>query len=255
MTLLISAILSWAGVAAFCWVGAALARRSPVSQNSRTASIMFAVWWLGLAASGFFAGIDKLVVALGDPPLSLIVGSQMLSFTALCAALAGLIYYLTFLYTGREQAFWPLVIAYAAYCLWQLRVMATLNPVGVWQTDWQVGLRYEHARDLTGAIVSFVLLLGPQLLASLALFLVVRRLPRGILRLRVLVIAVGILLWMGSTVVTALSGVSGRLSTMIFQALLGILVGVTVLWVHQPPAWLRSRLPSEHQPEETRAEG
>lgn len=246
----LSAGLSLAGAVVFAWVGWVVGHRSGGGEGdgqhgSQLAVGMFSVWWYALATLNALEGITKVWVAVEEPVLSLVVAAQLLGFLCLCVALTGLLHYLVYLFSGRDDAFWPLVIGYGALGGWMVRAAVAQEPVAVRLTPWRVILSFDQPASPVVALLPIVFLLLPQLLASVALFGLAPRLPRGMLRVRGLVTAGSLMVWLGGTVFATLSGVGDEPTRVIGQALLGILAGSAILVVHRPPRWLRAKLPPE----------
>lgn len=252
----ISAGLSLAGAAIFGWAGWVVGQRGSGSDGQRGSQLaagMFAVWWYSLAALNALEGFTKLWAAVAEPILSLVVAEQLLGFLCLCVALTGLLHYLVYLYSGRDDAFWPLVIGYGTLAGWMVRAAVAQEPVAVRVTSWRVILSFEQPASAVVALVPIVFLLFPQLLASVALFGLAPRLPKGPLRFRVLVTAGSLMVWLGGTVFATFFGFGNEPTRVVGQSLLGILAGSAILAVHRPPRWLAALLPSEPAAQENPA--
>lgn len=244
----ISAGLSLAGAVVFCWVGWVVGQRGSGGdglRGSQLAAGMFSVWWYALAAVGALECFTKVWVAVAEPILSLVVAMQLLGFLGLCVALTGLLHYLVYLFSGRDDAFWPLVIGYGAFGGWMVRAAVAQEPAAVRVSSWQAWLSFDQPASPAVALLPIIFLLLPQLLAAMALFALAPRLPKGTLRLRVLVTAGSLMVWLGGTVFATLSGIGSEPTRVIGQALLGILAGSAILAVHRPPRWLQAMLPPE----------
>lgn len=232
--LLLGAGLSLVVAATFGRVGWFLAGRSAPSDDDRLANAMFGVWWLGLAASSALGAATNILAAAGALSLRSAVALQALSLTAICIALWALLYYLTFLFTGRRRYFWPLAVGYLVYAGWLFATMASWGPSSVQVSGWQATVVYAHPGQGLALIVLGALLLGPQMLAALALYGLAARLPGGPSRRRVLSVATGILLWFGSAVAGSATSVNGSVAWSVVQQGIGVLVAVMILAAYRP---------------------
>jgi hypothetical protein len=241
-TLWLALLIAWSTSTLFLVLGLGLLGRPATSEGPRLANVLFAVWWIGLAASNAITGMRILLVAL-DMPLTLFVGLQFVNAAAVTMGLAGLLYYLLFLFTGRSFLLWPLVVFYALFCGWIIRSTGTWSPVGVEVSATGAALLYEHPIDGTFRLLALLALVGPQLVAVAALFALATRLPPSASRVRLLTVAGAIALWFGA--VFALPVTGDATVAQVARLLVTLVAGALVLAVHYPPSWLRERLPPE----------
>lgn len=237
--LLISAALSLAAAAIFARAGYLLTERDAATADDRLASTMFGVWWLGLAANGTITATTDALAALQRLGLPLAIALQFLSLTAICIALWALLHYMTFLFTGSRGYFWPLAVLYAIFNAWLLQAMAGWQPVALQVSAWQVGLVYSKPAQGPALLLLGALVLGPQILAALALYGLAVRLPAGASRRRVIVVATGILFWFGSAVAGSATGVHGSGIWTVLEQVIGMAVATAVLLVYRPAATTR----------------
>ena len=245
VSLFASGLVSLTAFVFLIWVGWAVGRRPASTPGARLAGSTFAAWWYALAASSAVSGIGAVATALGDPPVSLLTGLQFLNVAAICMGLAGLLYYLVFLYSGRSGHFWPLAIAYSLFAAGLVRAMVGWGPVAVVATRYDASVVYADPGSEASVLVLLLVLVGPQLLASLALFLLATRLPHSASRVRLLVVAAAIFAWFGSVFAGEAVGLSGNDAWEVLQLWIPVLVGASVLLVHRPPSWLEKRMPPE----------
>lgn len=244
-TLAIAACLSFLAALALAWLGWVIWLRPASSRGARTASAMFALWWYALAVRSAIGGVRDLSVALDEPPLSLMVGLQFMNLVAVCMGLAGLLYYLLYLYTGRAVWFWPLTLGYAAYAGALVHANLRWEPIGVTVTAWDVSLDFANAAAPATTLGLLLILIGPQLVASLALFALSARLPTSASRVRLVVVSSAIFVWFASTFLASALGAREHEAWQVIELFIPLLVGLPVLAVHRPPAWLRRFLPPE----------
>lgn len=255
MTLLLNAALALATGLVFSWVGWVAARRATQVHDgqlpgAQLAGNMFAIWWYGLAGSSLLIALNQIEAAFSEPSLQLVLGRQAIGVIAICASLAGLLHYLIYLHTGRERAFWVIVVGYAATCGWLLHSSIAQGPVGIEVTAWQVILVFERSASALSSLVGTLLLFGAPLAASISLLVVTLRAQRGMARLRKQVVAASVLGWLGgSTLILAAWGETNPAMASGMQLALGLLTGLAVLLTHQPPRWLVARFSPDEDDE------
>ena len=180
-------------------------RQEHASTEARAAVAAFQVWWLGLGFTVFTNGAREAIAAFGwDATLAGAFNAwQFVYIIATCASVAGLLYYLIFLFTGHSRWLRPLVGFYVIYAIVALALLARLQPAGVAPGKWFVQWSYANPGGLGAAVLGLMslLLLLPQIVAA-ALYVLLRR--RGIdpaARRRVTIIGVALLVWLGSTLI------------------------------------------------------
>jgi hypothetical protein len=231
---------------------ALLLHRRHVRGDLRGAMTMFTVWWWCVGFQQAIAA-TRIVLWTGDLPLSLHVGLSLASAAALVTGLAALLSYLLYLFTGRDVLWWPLVVLYGLYFGWYVTLIAGFEPIAVESGGW--GVSYVYAAPPSDALVlSFLgFLVGPQLVAGLALVVLAMRLPPSVARLRMTVVAAGVLLWFGSALITPATGFEGP-GWGLVRSIIPLLVGVSVLLVYRltgstSPRHTPDRPPSLHTPD------
>jgi hypothetical protein len=235
--------LAWGAAAVFFALGLTLLRRPVSSDDARLATTLFSFFWFGVGVSNFSSGL-RIPLAAADVPLTVLVGLSFIGYAALTMGLAGLLYYLVFLFTGQSFVVWPLVVFYALICAWLIRSTASWRPSGVEVAAWSARILYEQPLQGQPQLVALLALVGPQLLAVIAIFVVAARLPRSAARVRMVVVGAAILTWFGGTLLANVFAIDGT-AWQVIRALLPILVGLAVILVHRPPPWLAWRLPPE----------
>ncbi|HKI55802.1 MAG TPA: hypothetical protein VKB31_01515 [Trueperaceae bacterium] len=219
--------------ALFAVVGATFLARDARHDAPRTARDAMATWWFALALSTAAGGLLGLMALLTSSPVELAADVTLLELGGLCAGLAGLLYYMTYLATGWTRMLWPITLAYAAVFVWLSQRVAAWNPVGVEGPSWSLHVVYAHPPGAAATTLLLVLLIAPQFLVAAALGMVALRLPRGPSRQRATVLAVGILVWFGLGLVGQAAGTASGAAWSVVQALLGMGVAVAVLWVYR----------------------
>jgi hypothetical protein len=242
LQLAVGIVVHLAAALVFAVLAMAVGRRA-VPGDARPANTLFALWWWCIGLQQLIGATRIALWALGLP-LSLQVGLSLVSGAAVMTGLAGLLTYLIYVYTGRSTLRWPLIIFYALYFGWYATLLAGFEPVGVSPNVWNVTFDYTAPPSPTLVITFLAILVGPQLVAGIALLFLALRLPPSAARVRVTTVGAGVLLWFGSTLIGPAAGITGdawRLVTL----LIPLSVGSGVLLVHRPPPWLARRLPEE----------
>jgi hypothetical protein len=243
-------IVSLATAMVFFVLAASLAARAVRSDDARLANSAFSLWWFTLGVQNVVVAV-RLGAGLADAPLSLVMGLQFVTVAAVTSGLAGLLVYLVYLITGRAVATLPMFLAYSLYAGWLVAYFGGRLPLGYEVTRWSVAIAYAGEATEVASLTLLLILVGPQLVAIVALLVVAARLPHSASRLRVLVVALSIALWFSSAVLADLAGLTGD-AWQATRVLIPLAVGLAVLIVHRPPAWLRRRMPPEiESPEPT----
>jgi len=223
--------------------------RRRVHPAARPANTMFALWWWAIGLQQLLTAVRTGLWSLGLP-LSLHVGLSLVSTAALLMGLAGLLYYLIYLYTGRALLLWPLIGAYAASFVWWFGRFAALEPIDVVLDDLTIRFVFGAPPSQELLLGALAFLVGPQLLACVAIVVLAFRLPASAARVRLTVVAVGVVLWFGSSVAVMFIGVDGIVWDVV-RLFAAPLVGVSVLLAYAPPPWLARHLPADAPSRET----
>jgi hypothetical protein len=242
VTLWLTLVLEWSAAVIFAVLAAEFLQRRVRDETVRLANVLFALWWLGLATSNFVSGLRIILVSV-DMPLTVIVGLSFVSSSVVSVGLAGLLYYLIFLFTGRSFLLWPLLGLYALFGGWVIVSYARWQPLGVEIGAWSTS--FIHAHPYTDAYRLSVLsvLVAPQLVAVLALTILAVRLPQSAARVRMLVVAVSVTAYLGNAL--AASAYPQDSAWLLVSEIIPVTAGVAVLIAYRPPSWLPWRLPPE----------
>lgn len=248
-TLLAAAGVDAAAGAVFVFVAWRLARR-PVSRGASRPARMFALWWAALGAYTFTGAALNLAGWAGATDLGAFVAARAATLVLACAAFAGLMHYLVFLYTGRD-ALRPIAASYGALCAATIAIVLASRPVGVDVQAWRTDLVYAGAVSTAVLVASLVVFLGPPIACLLAYLRLLPRLTEPAQRWRVGVVAPAMLVWLVGTFL-ARAAQDGWLQLWL-RPVLGLAVAAVVLLAYAPPAALRARLGLAPPVEEVRA--
>ena len=241
ITLLISALFSVVSAAIYGYVAARLSQRTISNPGARFAWQLFGLWWYSLAATTLVSGFLHLLGAFSLASLPFFVALTYINILLICIALWGLLYYLVYLFTGSQQFLAPLTIFYFLYYVLLVYYITASDPARVEITRWTTQLVY--ARPITGPFFSLVLVLlvFPQILASLAYFTLFFRVREATQRYRVLLVSWCIILWFGSAFVASVTGLSQEDWWQILSRLIGLGAALGILFAYFPPGIIRRR--------------
>lgn len=229
--------------ALFVYVAMIVARRS-TSAKAHRASLAFAAWWGGVGVTIFTNALREGLAAGGlhNAPAAraLLDLWQYVYVVALVVAVAGLVYYLVYLYTGNGRWFWPLVAFYSAYGLTALALIARMQPAGVTPGKWFVTWAYVNPQA-GGAIflVLVLLLLLPQIVGSALYLSLRRRLQDPMGRYRVTMVGGAILVWQSIQLLAPFVRLGQFEWWQAGGRLMGLAAALIVLAAYRPPAFVR----------------
>ena len=189
-------VLSFASAILFLVVGRTVQMR-PASPEARHARGAFALWWYGL---GGLTVVGLLLALPARIDLTLYLVFTVLLVGVLCAALAGLVHYLIFLYTSKRQALAWVSAGYGGLFLLFLEFIRESGPSGVHAG--RFGPQVTYAHQVTSGplyVAVIVLLLVPPVAAALAYLSLYWRVREPVLKRRILIVSTSIALWFGSS--------------------------------------------------------
>lgn len=194
-TLVLTALATLAAGGAFALVGACQARRG-VGADARLALRLYVLWWIGLAASAVATATGVLLTAFGTGSPAVVGALRIAAVYAVCVALWGLMYYLSWLLTGSRKLLRPLALLYAAYYGAASFALLATAPGGIDAGPWHVDLAFDATWGPHG-LGALLLVEVPPLVAGL-LFLTLAPYVEAERRRRVALVAGAILAWCAS---------------------------------------------------------
>lgn len=191
-TLAIGALLDLVS-ATLCFVAARMVlRRLPADRGLSTEA--FALFWFGVGVVNLLqAGLAAVALAR-DPGVVLATAVWNTRIVLALTSFAGLVYYLSYVYTGRTWARAPIILFYAMTFLLMETWMGLADPVAAATTGWRVDLTFANeARTLLYAVVVLCFFVPP-LAAAIAYGLTLRfvRDPAARRRARLMTIGLAI---------------------------------------------------------------
>lgn len=246
-TLLLSGAMHYLMAAVFLYVGLQLRRRE-TGVDARGPMLALAAWWLALGLSTTLTATSDVLGALGFTPMAVFATISDLNALVVVAGLAGLIYYLSYLFTGRHvqvvvALFFALVLALVLYNN-NARV-----PIGVDIQAWDTDIAWAQPDAGVPRALLFLVLLLPPMVGAGGLLALYPRMPGPTQRFRVALVAGSILIWFGGVL---LLGVFANLDAHpafgLIARLLGVGAAAAAYLAYFPPAWARHRFGVEAVP-------
>lgn len=240
-TLFYGAALAILSAVVYFYVGRVLRNRRPGSPETGTAWYMFVVWWHALAASTLSGAVLSLLGALGIVGLPLFTTVTLMNLLATCVALYGLMFYLLYLFTGNPRLFGPLTIFYIVYYAFIMYYVLASEPVSVAVNRWGTGLVYQN--EIRGPLFLLVLflLVFPQILGSLAYFMLYFQVRTRTQKYRIVLVSWSIIIWFLSSFLASLTGLSGQDWWQVTSRLIALAASLTILMAYQPPLWVKRK--------------
>lgn len=242
-----------AGIVYFV-VGRKVAMRD-VSPDSAVALRMFQLWWFGLASLSLVAPAMAALRLLHADSLAAVVVVVNVLLLVIVAAIAGLVYYLAYIYTGRRVILWAILGLYACLYIW-LQSLLVLSAPAAWGSPGPGmdpvflradGQRAIQAGDPNWGLAGLALVLGP-VCGAVAYFLVYFKVHDRPARYRILTVSIALTVWFGMGVVGNIFGLTqdaqgqSRPSWQLMSISISLLASLAILAAYDPPRWVRERL-------------
>lgn len=236
-TLLLAGIVSILTGVVFASVALAIGRR-PTPREMRRANLTFGLWWGLLGAYLVVQGAVTVVAAYDALTLDAYLATRLLIIPLLAGAVGCLMHHLVYLYTGSER--WSAAAGLAYAPIGGLLAYATFGTAQELRvSEWLVTL------DDSGAPyrLAYVLVGIPPILGSLAYLALLRRVQDPLQRMRVWLVSLSIIAYVGSGLAARLAATDAvKVVTLVG---LGIAAASLVLVAYHPPralvAWVAGR--------------
>jgi hypothetical protein len=224
----------------FAFVGRGSGRRD-AQGSDRLALSMFRAWWFGVAIFVGLGGVWSVLDVLAPPQAPLQFAMAVISMLSVCVAVWGLLFYVTYLYTGRTGSFlfglgfYGLVFSGMVYAL-------AADPTGRELTAWHQSI--VRLAILTGPLLSaiIVVFLLPALGALLAYVRLYGRVETRGQRFRLGLSTGSLIVWFGLAILAWVAGVAHSLVWVYVGRILALLAALAVLVAYVPPRWVVQRL-------------
>lgn len=236
-----------AGVYAF--VGDRVAPLS-VRTSAGVARALFTTWWTALAASTALNGILAVAAVTGQLTLVAVVLVSQVNLLLICVALWGLLYYLLYVFVGRERLLPIVSVGYLALYLFLVYTTISNQPIGFTVGRWSVTVDY--AREIEGPLLAIILslIIIPQILGSIALLVLVLRGGERSQRYRISLVSLSILFWFGTAFIASLIGLGQGDTYQIVIKAIALFAAFMVLAAYRPPSWVRRTFNIQPIPDE-----
>lgn len=227
----------------FClFIALQLGKRSLKEDNDRLAWNAFRVWWFGLGLTTALGALRALIVSAGVDSLIVYVWYGLITTFILCAALWGLLYYLVYLYTGNRALAWPLAIFYIVFFIGLvIYSFFVLQPQSLSLENGTATVNYSVEPTTLYTLVLGLIVLAPQLIASLAYFSLYFRLRDRIQKYRVLLVSGSVFVWFSSPLVALGLSISDAAWWMWVSRVISLLAVLFIYWAYYPPQFIQRR--------------
>lgn len=226
----------------FIYVAVRLGTRKLESAEDQRAWQAFRIWWFALAASTLIGAGGTLLAVMDVTSVFIHQGLNLLNLLAISLALWGLLYYLTYVFTGRPGLGRPIAFFYTLFFAVLLAFVVYQNPIGVELGDWRASIVYENEVAAGYTISLLLALILPPLLSSIAMFTLVFRVSDRSQKYRTAVVSLCIALWFGTTLVASFAGLNENPAWPLASRLIALAAAIFVLWAYFPPTFIRNRL-------------
>lgn len=177
----------------YAFVGWKLRRKDGLTGPAERAWARFGAWWFALAATGFIASLFSLLAYVGVQDVALFATIQDALIITFAVAMACLVYYVIYLWTGQEWTRWPVHLMYVVYVALFFYEISASRPRGIIVNGWRPVLEYEVPFYPGFLALSFLFLFLPQSLAALTYLFLYFRTQDAVSRRRIMLVATGIL--------------------------------------------------------------
>lgn len=240
-TLLFGAALAVLCAGIYYYVGRVLSRRQQTSPGAGLAWLMFVIWWYALAAATLSGGILNLLGAFGIVNLYLFTTITLMNLLTICVALFGLMFYLLYLFTGSSRLLVSLGLFYFLYYALLVYFIQASDPIGVTVNRWNTTLENQNVIRGPLYLIALSLLVFPQIIGSLAYFMLFFQVKAPTQKYRILLVSWSIIIWFMSSFLASISGFSNQDWWQVVSRLIGLVAALTILFAYQPPSWIKRR--------------
>jgi hypothetical protein len=225
-------------------VGLAVGRRH-VSGEASVANRMFQLWWFGMGAISLYAPLQVILGLLHLQGFDVALFLTEAILLLLVLALAGLVYYLLFVYSGKSWVGWPVAIYHFVMLTWLQFVVIQARPYAFGEPPGGGTKRLLFETDLAGSPGSIwlgVLLLAPVLLSAIAYFLLYFQVEGRTAKYRIAAVSGALVVWFGSSLLASALGLSQRAGWQLVSMIISLAASIMILMAYLPPRWLQQRL-------------
>lgn len=201
----------------------------------------FTIWWVGLAGVTFAGALTTTLALTGGLSVNVYVTLTHLNLLLLCLALWGLLYYLVFVYTGDHRWMAPLAAFYIGFYGLLVYFVTAGEPNHVVTDGWSASLEYGQPHGTAFVLAIVGLLVGPQMIAAIAYFMLYFRVTDRTQRVRISVTSLAIFVWFGSSLVASVGGFGESTWWAIASRFVALCAALAIWGAFSPPEWMRAR--------------
>lgn len=238
-TLLLASLVGALAASAFFYAAWAFWRTRPSSSRGVPARA-FVTYWVACGAFNLLNAILGALASFGVAPFPLFLVAKDVGYVLAATGLAGLAFYLLYLFTGSARWLWPTAVFYAGVCLATVYYSHARDPGGVLVGAWKTDLAYAEPLS-TPATVIVLLFLLPQILGAVAYGTLAWRAKEPVHRYRVGVLSTAIFVWFASALAAELS--HAPFWQLVTRLGIGLAVAAAVVLAYAPPGPLQARFP------------
>lgn len=248
-----SIALAVASAIGYAAVGYQVGRR-PASPDAHLAKRMFQAWWYGLAGLSTFTPLVAVLAALNLDTFNTMLLLVLVLLVVVFAAIAGLVYYLLYLYTGRTWVLGAVIGYFMVMIVWLTYILLASHigsygapSPGEAKIFLDAGGKKIPPNPTQGLIFGLVVAVPP-LLSAVAFFMLYFKVTGSEQKYRIALVAASLVVWFGSSLVGTVTGLSTNDATkqswQLANALVALCASAAVYLAYKPPAWIRRKFES-----------
>lgn len=232
---LLAAVQGWL----YMYVGHRLTHRK-VSSEASLAHQSFLSWWFGLGGLSLLQAAILVLYNLAALPMWLYQSVSQMAIVFLTVALAGLMYYLIYVYTGNRRWAVGVVLYYVLFFIGiQALVFYPGAPTGLVDNGWSVSAEPVLDLNRMQSLAVLAVLIGPQLAVAVAYFALLRKATDATQRYRIAMVSGSFTIWFGASFVAGALEAAGDL-WQLTSRVLSVIAAVAILVAYEPPrSWRR----------------
>ncbi|MBI4394475.1 MAG: hypothetical protein HY556_11880 [Euryarchaeota archaeon] len=237
---LVSAGIHLITALAFAFVGWRLMTRFATSSEARPAMVFFGLYWAALGGSALTQFALLVLAALG--PVGLEFSLRLLfilAFAIVYVGLAGFMYYLAYIFTGRRVLSSATFVVYLLFGAGQvlLTIQGSVTPG---DTDFTYPFYTNVSTVIFPPEIAYVLTLVPFVLGTFGLILLGFKTGRVRTHYRAILVGGALLFWAGSSAAAFAIHFKGLLE--LVPQLVAFGAALAVYLAYFPPAFIEARL-------------
>lgn len=221
---------------------ARLVASRPVEAAAVGARQAFSAWWNVLGVLSLYGVFADGVTLAGRWTVPLLLASTQVLLLVILLALAALMYYLIYLYTGRQAAWKPILAFYGLFWALFVYYIESLQPNGIDAGAITPMLHYAHdpKADWFAPLLGLLLIL-PLIGAAVGYFTLFFRAREPTQRYRIAVVSLSLVLWFTFSLVGGLVGVSQALFWIVLSRVVSLAAAGCVYAAYRPPRWVQRK--------------